>query len=69
MFGGFSSKNGLASFSFPSPSLFPVTMKDWKIALMEVKRLYLLKQSKQCAAHCMKLLANAKGPVRTFQFH
>ncbi|KAJ5916964.1 hypothetical protein N7504_000979 [Penicillium tannophilum] len=45
-------------------------MKDWKIALVEVKRLYLLKQYKQCAAHCMKLLANAKEPLepvhRTF---
>ncbi|KAJ6010744.1 hypothetical protein N7451_002156 [Penicillium sp. IBT 35674x] len=65
MFGGFSSKNGPASFSFPSPSLRPVTMKDWKITLVEVKRLYLLKQYKQCAAHCMKLLANAKEPLES----
>ncbi|KAJ5539417.1 hypothetical protein N7513_007749 [Penicillium frequentans] len=45
-------------------------MKDWKNVLVEVKRLYLLKQYKQCAAHCMKLLANAKEPLepvhRTF---
>lgn len=67
MLGGFSSKNGPASFSIPSPSLFPVTIKDWKHALVEVKRLYFLKQYKQCAAHCMNLLANSKGPVCSFQ--
>ncbi|KAJ6096540.1 hypothetical protein N7486_007286 [Penicillium sp. IBT 16267x] len=67
MLGGFSSKNGPAFFSFPSSSLSLVTTKDWKNALMEVKRLYLLKQYKQCAAHCMKLLANARGPMEPVQ--
>lgn len=63
MFGGFSSKNGPVSFAFPSTPQPPRTMKDWKIALMEVKRLYMERQYRQCAARCIDLLNKADRSV------
>ncbi|KAJ5923662.1 hypothetical protein N7454_008907 [Penicillium verhagenii] len=63
MLGGFSSNNGPASFSFPSTHPAPRTMMDWKFSLLQAKRLYLQRQYKQCAAHCMKLLSCAKEPI------
>ncbi|KAJ5720575.1 uncharacterized protein N7483_008509 [Penicillium malachiteum] len=63
MLGGFSSKNGPPSFAFPSSRPAPLTTKDWKDTLMEVKRLYLQRQYKQCAARCVELLNKAKPTV------
>ncbi|KAJ5093580.1 hypothetical protein N7456_009441 [Penicillium angulare] len=59
MLGGFSSKNGPVSFEFPSTPPPPRTSKDWKRALMDIKRLYLRRLYKQCSARCVKLLDNA----------
>ncbi|KAJ5460379.1 uncharacterized protein N7458_001931 [Penicillium daleae] len=47
----------MASFVYSSSSLPPKTPKEWEVVLMEVKRLYLDRQYKQCAARATKLLA------------
>ncbi|KAJ5700892.1 hypothetical protein N7493_011938 [Penicillium malachiteum] len=63
MLGGFSSKNGPPSFAFPSSRPPQLTTKDWKHTVMEVKRLYLQRRYKQCAARCVELLNKAKPTV------
>lgn len=61
MFGGFSTKNGETSFAFPSTPPPPRTPKEWKTTMVEVKRLYLNRQYKQCAARAVELLETIKG--------
>lgn len=63
MLGGFSSKNGQASFAFPSAPPSLRTMKEWKPALAKVKDLYLQGQYKKCAATCLELRKRGEKPV------
>ena len=60
MLGGFSTKNPMASFAYPSSPLPPQTPREWKVVFMEVKRLYLERQYKQCAARATELLEVTK---------
>lgn len=60
MLGGFSTNNPIASFACPSSPLPPQTPTEWKADLMEVKRLYLQRQYKQCAARATELLEATK---------
>ncbi|OOQ90126.1 hypothetical protein PEBR_05208 [Penicillium brasilianum] len=60
MLGGFSTNNPMASFACPSSPLSPQTPTEWKAGLMEVKRLYLQRQYKQCAARATELLEATK---------
>ncbi|KAJ5584358.1 uncharacterized protein N7459_004158 [Penicillium hispanicum] len=63
MLGGFSSKNGPASFAVPSTPPPPRTMEEWKAAIFLVKGMYLKHQYKQCAARCMELLEASKKSI------
>lgn len=60
---GFSTKNPMASFAFPSSPLPPKTPEERTAVLMEVKRLYLDRQYKQCAARAIDLLTATKETV------
>lgn len=64
MFGGFSSKNPIASFAPPSTPPASRTPSEWKVTLLEVKRLYLDRQYKQCAARSSEIFKGAMEPVR-----
>lgn len=64
MFGGFSSKNPIASFAPPATPPAPRTSSEWKASLLEVKSLYLERQYKQCAARSTEILKKATEPVR-----
>ena len=66
MLGGFSSKNGPASFAFPSNPPPPRTITEWKAAISNVKDMYQKRQYKQCANRCMELLAISREPVCCF---
>ncbi|KAJ5168443.1 uncharacterized protein N7482_004037 [Penicillium canariense] len=63
MLGGFSTRISAASFAFPSSPPPPKTPQEWKMALMEVKRLYLQQQYKQCAAHAADIMMTAKRTI------
>lgn len=64
MFGGFSSKNPVASFAPPSTPPVPRTPSEWKAVLLDVKRLYLDRQYKQCASRSSEIFKGATEPVR-----
>lgn len=64
MFGGFSSKNSLVSFAPPSIPPAPQTPSEWKASLFEIKRLYLDRQYKQCAARSTEIFKSATKSVR-----
>lgn len=66
MLGGFSSKNPSTSFAPRFAPALPRTRTEWTGLLVEVKRLYLRRQYKQCATQARALLKTAKTPVYSY---
>ncbi|PQE29081.1 hypothetical protein CJF30_00004127 [Rutstroemia sp. NJR-2017a BBW] len=49
--------------------LFPYTQEEWRFVMEQVKRLYVDREYKQCAARCKQILDSIKDPYRIHPLH
>ncbi|PQE31326.1 hypothetical protein CJF32_00001926 [Rutstroemia sp. NJR-2017a WRK4] len=49
--------------------LFPYTQEEWRFVMEQVKRLYVDREYKQCAARCKQILDSIKDPITASSLH